>query len=174
MLSKNIVDITEKGKKVGRFLLPQLLAIANVCYISLNKQDIFCVNCLCFDKKVCLNFSRWIYWTEKNQRLHITHSTSINSIRNLQFFLKWKKFQLHFLDLCFTNSIFYRYGNRGHNQPCIYDNTIRCFITTQNHGFAVDVANLPKEWQPLFTNANDKTNEGVVHTSKPFYRYVMF
>ncbi|XP_076085937.1 multifunctional protein CAD-like [Mytilus galloprovincialis] len=62
-----------------------------------------------------------------------------------------------------------KYGNRGHNQPCIYDNTIRCFITTQNHGFAVDVANLPKEWQPLFTNANDKTNEGVVHTSKPFY-----
>lgn len=66
--------------------------------------------------------------------------------------------------------LFFRYGNRGHNQPCIYDNTIRCFITTQNHGFAVDASNLPEGWQPLFTNANDKTNEGVVHATKPFYR----
>ena len=62
-----------------------------------------------------------------------------------------------------------KYGNRGHNQPCIYDKTIRCFITTQNHGFAVDASNLPEGWQPLFTNANDKTNEGVVHATKPFY-----
>ena len=64
----------------------------------------------------------------------------------------------------------YRYGNRGHNQPCQYNGTIRCYITTQNHGFAVDATTLPEGWSPLFTNANDQTNEGIVHESKPFFR----
>ncbi|XP_078674784.1 multifunctional protein CAD-like isoform X2 [Branchiostoma floridae x Branchiostoma belcheri] len=62
-----------------------------------------------------------------------------------------------------------KYGNRGHNQPCIHSGTDRCYITSQNHGFAVDASNLPQDWSILFTNANDKTNEGIVHNSKPFY-----
>ncbi|XP_061197574.1 CAD protein-like isoform X1 [Saccostrea echinata] len=62
-----------------------------------------------------------------------------------------------------------KYGNRGHNLPCIYDDTIRCYITTQNHGFAVDASTLPEGWSSLFTNANDKTNEGIVHDTKPFF-----
>ncbi|ESO92555.1 hypothetical protein LOTGIDRAFT_190512 [Lottia gigantea] len=62
-----------------------------------------------------------------------------------------------------------KYGNRGHNQPCLYEDTIRCYITTQNHGFAVDANTLPKGWKPLFTNANDKTNEGIIHETKPFF-----
>ncbi|XP_067677512.1 multifunctional protein CAD-like [Haliotis asinina] len=62
-----------------------------------------------------------------------------------------------------------KYGNRGHNQPCKYEDSIRCYITTQNHGFAVDPDSLPSDWAPLFTNANDKTNEGVIHTNKPFF-----
>ncbi|CAH1253587.1 CAD [Branchiostoma lanceolatum] len=62
-----------------------------------------------------------------------------------------------------------KYGNRGHNQPCIHSGTERCYITSQNHGFAVDASNLPQDWSILFTNANDKTNEGIVHNSKPFY-----
>ncbi|KAJ8319880.1 hypothetical protein KUTeg_001467 [Tegillarca granosa] len=62
-----------------------------------------------------------------------------------------------------------KYGNRGHNQPCIYDGTMRCYITTQNHGFAVDATSLPDGWSPLFTNANDRTNEGIVHDTKPFF-----
>lgn len=65
--------------------------------------------------------------------------------------------------------IFYRYGNRGHNQPCTHSTTQRCFITTQNHGFAVDAATLPPDWLVLFTNENDGTNEGIVHTSHPIY-----
>uniref|UniRef100_A0A8C4NST1 Multifunctional protein CAD n=1 Tax=Dicentrarchus labrax TaxID=13489 RepID=A0A8C4NST1_DICLA len=55
-----------------------------------------------------------------------------------------------------------KYGNRGHNQPCIHKGTERCFITSQNHGFAVDPDTLPKDWDVLFTNANDHTNEGSV------------
>ena len=62
-----------------------------------------------------------------------------------------------------------RYGNRGHNIPCIHHGTNRCFITTQNHGFAVDTDTLPSDWSVLFTNANDQTNEGIIHTKKPFF-----
>ena len=52
----------------------------------------------------------------------------------------------------------------------MYEDSLRCFITTQNHGFAVDPSTLPQDWSPLFTNANDKTNEGIIHASKPFFR----
>ena len=62
-----------------------------------------------------------------------------------------------------------KYGNRGMNQPCIDLRTGRCYITPQNHGFAVDAGSLPELWKPLFLNANDLTNEGIVHTIKPFF-----
>ncbi|KAI3364532.1 hypothetical protein L3Q82_011323 [Scortum barcoo] len=62
-----------------------------------------------------------------------------------------------------------KYGNRGHNQPCIHKGTDRCFITSQNHGFAVDPDTLPKDWEVLFTNANDHTNEGIVHNTQPLF-----
>ena len=62
-----------------------------------------------------------------------------------------------------------KYGNRGMNQPCVDLRTGRCYITPQNHGFAVDSKSLPPLWKPLFINANDHTNEGIVHTTKPFF-----
>uniref|UniRef100_D4A8A0 Multifunctional protein CAD n=1 Tax=Rattus norvegicus TaxID=10116 RepID=D4A8A0_RAT len=62
-----------------------------------------------------------------------------------------------------------RYGNRGHNQPCLLVGTGRCFLTSQNHGFAVDADSLPAGWAPLFTNANDCSNEGIVHDNLPFF-----
>ncbi len=61
-----------------------------------------------------------------------------------------------------------KYGHRGHNQPCIEAGTRRCFITSQNHGYAVDPGSLPEGWEPWFTNANDGSNEGMRHRSKPF------
>jgi carbamoyl-phosphate synthase small subunit len=61
-----------------------------------------------------------------------------------------------------------KFGHRGQNQPCLEEGTKRCYITSQNHGFAVDVRTLPKGWHPWFTNANDRTNEGVRHATKPF------
>jgi len=54
------------------------------------------------------------------------------------------------------------------NLPCIDLRTGRCFITSQNHGFAVDEGSLPQGWTPLYTNANDGSNEGVAHQSKPW------
>jgi len=62
-----------------------------------------------------------------------------------------------------------KYGHRGHNQPVIQVGTNRCFITSQNHGFAVDDATLPPGWEPLFRNLNDGTCEGIRHTSQPFF-----
>jgi carbamoyl-phosphate synthase small subunit len=61
-----------------------------------------------------------------------------------------------------------KFGHRGHNQPCLEEGSGRCFITSQNHGYAVDTATLPAGWEPWFTNANDGSNEGMRHRSKPF------
>lgn len=62
-----------------------------------------------------------------------------------------------------------QFGHRSQNQPCIEAGTKRCFITSQNHGFAVSTKSLPPDWEPWFTNANDNTNEGIRHKSKPFF-----
>lgn len=62
-----------------------------------------------------------------------------------------------------------KYGHRSHNQPVRRVGTNQCFVTSQNHGFAVDSATLPDEWEPLFVNMNDGTNEGIRHKTKPFF-----
>lgn len=61
-----------------------------------------------------------------------------------------------------------KYGHRSHNQPVRMVGTNRCFITSQNHGFAVDNKTLGEEWEPWFINMNDGTNEGLRHKTKPF------
>jgi carbamoyl-phosphate synthase small subunit len=62
-----------------------------------------------------------------------------------------------------------KYGHRGQNQPCIDLTTGRCYITSQNHGFAVDPKSLPKDWEVWFENANDGTVEGLRHKKLPFF-----
>lgn len=62
-----------------------------------------------------------------------------------------------------------KYGNRGHNIPCKLIDTEYCALTSQNHGYAVDNNSLPNGWIPLFINANDDSNEGIYHESKPYY-----
>jgi len=61
-----------------------------------------------------------------------------------------------------------KYGHRSQNQPCVLEGTKKCFITSQNHGFAVDEKSIPDGWKPWFTNLNDGTNEGIRHKGKPF------
>ncbi|MFQ6037170.1 MAG: glutamine-hydrolyzing carbamoyl-phosphate synthase small subunit [Candidatus Aminicenantales bacterium] len=61
-----------------------------------------------------------------------------------------------------------KYGHRGQNQPCLQVGTRRCFITSQNHGYAVKEASLPAGWVPWFQNVNDGTNEGIRHDRLPF------
>lgn len=62
-----------------------------------------------------------------------------------------------------------KYGHRSHNQPVRMVGTERCFITSQNHGYAVDSDTLGADWEPLFVNMNDGTNEGIRHKTKPFF-----
>jgi|SRR5579883_1346573 carbamoyl-phosphate synthase small subunit len=63
-----------------------------------------------------------------------------------------------------------KFGHRSQNQPCLlYEQgqaTRRCYITTQNHGFAVGT--LPPDFTPWFVNANDGSNEGMRHRELPF------
>jgi carbamoyl-phosphate synthase small subunit len=62
-----------------------------------------------------------------------------------------------------------KYGHRSQNQPCRETGTKRCYITSQNHGYAVDAETLPQDWREWFVNDNDETNEGIIHISKPFF-----
>ncbi len=62
-----------------------------------------------------------------------------------------------------------KYGHRSHNQPVLQEGTDKAYITSQNHGFALDGHTLPDDWEPLFTNLNDGTNEGIRHKSKPYF-----
>jgi carbamoyl-phosphate synthase/aspartate carbamoyltransferase len=62
-----------------------------------------------------------------------------------------------------------KFGNRGHNIPCTNMLTGKCHITSQNHGFEVNASSLPTEWTELFVNANDGSNEGIRHVSKPYF-----
>ncbi|MGE5806780.1 MAG: glutamine-hydrolyzing carbamoyl-phosphate synthase small subunit [Ignavibacteria bacterium] len=68
-----------------------------------------------------------------------------------------------------ANTYKLKYGHRGHNQPCNEAGTKRCYITSQNHGFAVETETLPEDWREWFINENDGTNEGIIHISKPFF-----
>ena len=68
-----------------------------------------------------------------------------------------------------ANTYKLKYGHRSHNQPVRLVGTEKCFITSQNHGFAVYNNTLNDEWTPLFVNMNDGTNEGIQHKNKPFF-----
>ncbi|KAJ2422402.1 Carbamoyl-phosphate synthase, partial [Coemansia sp. RSA 2524] len=62
-----------------------------------------------------------------------------------------------------------KYGNRGQNIPCTDMLTGRCYITSQNHGYAVKADTLPATIKELFINANDGSNEGIYHTELPYF-----
>ena len=61
-----------------------------------------------------------------------------------------------------------KYGHRSHNQPVQRVGSTQCFITSQNHGYAVDDKTLPEDWEPLFVNMNDGSNEGIRHKTNPW------
>lgn len=62
-----------------------------------------------------------------------------------------------------------KYGHRSHNQPVRMVGTDRCFITSQNHGYAVKTDTLPSDWQVYFVNMNDGSNEGIRHKKNPWF-----
>ncbi len=62
-----------------------------------------------------------------------------------------------------------KYGHRSHNQPVREVGTDHCYITSQNHGYAVDAKTLGSDWKELFVNMNDGSNEGVAHKENPWF-----
>jgi carbamoyl-phosphate synthase small subunit len=62
-----------------------------------------------------------------------------------------------------------KYGHRSHNQPVREVGTNRCYVTSQNHGYAVDGATLANDWRELFVNMNDGSNEGIRHQTNPWF-----
>ena len=62
-----------------------------------------------------------------------------------------------------------KYGHRSHNQPVQEVGTNRCYVTSQNHGYAVDTATLGQDWRELFVNMNDGSNEGIRHQTNPWF-----
>lgn len=103
-----------------------------------------------------------------------------SAIRTIQ---KIMKDGIPLLGICLGNQILalaagadtfkLKFGHRSQNQPCLEEGTHRCYITSQNHGYAVDPSSLDRNWKPWFTNANDGTNEGIRHRRNPF-RSVQF
>ncbi|KAI8967451.1 small subunit of carbamoyl-phosphate synthase [Mycotypha africana] len=61
------------------------------------------------------------------------------------------------------------FGNRGHNQPALHVDTAKCYITSQNHGYALNDQSMPQGWKRMFVNANDSSNEGIQHETKPIF-----
>ncbi|MFC1597997.1 glutamine-hydrolyzing carbamoyl-phosphate synthase small subunit [Patescibacteria group bacterium] len=68
-----------------------------------------------------------------------------------------------------ANTYKLKYGHRAQNQPCIDLDTGRCYLTTQNHGFAVRDKTVPRGWRVWFKNANDDSVEGISHNKKPHF-----
>ena len=62
-----------------------------------------------------------------------------------------------------------KFGHRSHNQPVLKVGTNKAYLTSQNHGFAVDGDSIPKDWECSFENLNDHSNEGIKHKSKPIF-----
>jgi carbamoyl-phosphate synthase small subunit len=62
-----------------------------------------------------------------------------------------------------------KFGHRSHNQPVLMNGTKRCYITSQNHGYAVDFKSLGNEWREYFINLNDNSNEGIIHMEKNIF-----
>ncbi|MFZ2314812.1 MAG: glutamine-hydrolyzing carbamoyl-phosphate synthase small subunit [Gammaproteobacteria bacterium] len=61
------------------------------------------------------------------------------------------------------------FGHRSHNQPCLYLPTNRCYLTSQNHGYAVDENSLSDDWKVTFKNLNDQSVAGIKHKTLPFF-----
>lgn len=92
------------------------------------------------------------------------------TIENVKKFLKT---DIPIFGICLGNQIMalasggktykLKYGHRGYNQPVIKTGTDKCYVTSQNHGYAVETDSLHSDWKPLFENLNDSTNEGIIH-----------
>ena len=102
----------------------------------------------------------------------------VKTVEHIRTFLNNKKVR-PLMGICLGNQLLakaaggktykLKYGHRSHNQPVRQVGTNKCFITSQNHGYAVDDSTLPSDWEPLFVNMNDGSNEGIRHKTSPWF-----
>ena len=100
------------------------------------------------------------------------------TVKHIKTFLENKEVR-PLMGICLGNQLLARaagaktyklkYGHRSHNQPVQQVGTNTCFITSQNHGYAVDASTLPSDWEELFVNLNDGSNEGIRHKTNPWF-----
>jgi carbamoyl-phosphate synthase small subunit len=121
------------------------------------------------------------YTTEEYDGLFISNGPGDPAMCNIteKYIAKALEIGKPIMGICLGNQLLARaagadtyklkYGHRSHNQPVLLTNTNRCYITSQNHGFAIANETIPNDWEILFTNVNDQTNEGIRHKSKPFF-----
>lgn len=105
--------------------------------------------------------------------------TAVETVENIRKFISNPDEKRPLMGICMGNQLLakaagatiykLKYGHRSHNQPVRMEGTNKCFITSQNHGFAVDTTTLQEDWEPYFTNMNDGSNEGIRHKSKPWF-----
>lgn len=103
----------------------------------------------------------------------------VRAVENIRKFISNSDERRPLMGICMGNQLLakaagakiykLKYGHRSHNQPVRMAGTNRCFITSQNHGFAVDTSTLHSDWEPLFVNMNDGSNEGIRHKTKPWF-----
>ena len=62
-----------------------------------------------------------------------------------------------------------RFGHRSQNQPCMREDSDRCFLTSQNHGYAIDEETLPADWKVTYRNLNDASVQGIAHRTLPYF-----
>ena len=99
------------------------------------------------------------------------------TIKNIKDIINSKN-DIPILGICLGNQILalasgaqtykLKYGHRGQNQPCMDTTNRRCYITSQNHGFAIEEKSIKPGWINWFRNANDGTVEGIRHSTRPF------
>jgi carbamoyl-phosphate synthase small subunit len=171
-------------------LLPQVSVKEPIVYRK-GKKKVILVDCGCKNNiiRVLLSFDLTVirvpwdydYTDEKFDGIVISNGPGdpekcLKTVTHIQRILEKEK---PILGICLGNQILalaagadtykLKFGHRSQNQPCMRVGSKRCYITSQNHGFAVDNRSLPQNWRPWFINANDGTNEGVLHDSKPFF-----
>ena len=105
-------------------------------------------------------------------------NTCVKAVENIRKFLQPEE-KRPCMGICMGNQLLskaagatvykLKYGHRSHNQPVRKVGTNICYVTTQNHGYAVDSTTLPADWEPLYINMNDGSNEGIRHKTKPWF-----
>jgi len=190
MLGKIVIDKDTQIEDPNKLNLVSIVSRKNVIRLGTGTLKILVIDCgiknniirMFLKKDVSLIIVPWNYeiFKEEFDAIFISNGPGdpvrcVETIQNIKLAIQK---EIPVFGICLGHQILalaagaktykLKYGHRSQNQPCIDTETNRCYITPQNHGYAVDEKTLPKNWKVWFYNANDSTNEGIKHNIKPF------